>query len=78
MYGKTSPMYGKARTEGAGRPSLFDRKISVFDFNTETYTSYNSIREAAIALNVNVCSINKNLKVKNLIKVNIFLNYYNF
>jgi hypothetical protein len=72
---ETSPMYGKARPEGAGRPS---RKISVFDFNTETSTSYNSIREAAIALNVNVCSINKNLKVKNLIKVNIFLNYYNF
>src|SRR5205085_4658077 len=42
---------GQARLEGAGSPS---QAIEVTDIKNDTTTSYNSISEAAIALNINI------------------------
>jgi len=47
--GKNHPMYGKARPEGSGRLS---QKISVFDLLKNERTEYDSIREAAKALEI--------------------------
>jgi len=53
-------------------------KIEVFDKDTNQTTYYNSIREAAIALNCNHTSILYNIKyTKSRIKVGMCLNYYN-
>jgi dihydroorotate dehydrogenase len=62
MYGKTgenspmfnrtgekNPMFNQAIPEGAGRPS---QKIEVVDLQEKTTTYYNSINEAARALNL--------------------------
>jgi len=43
-------MYNKPRAEGAGRPS---NEIEVTDIKNNITTSYDSIREAAKALNIN-------------------------
>jgi hypothetical protein len=48
--GENHPMFGKCRAEGAGRPS---QAIEVLDLNTNQTTTYESIREAARALNIN-------------------------
>ena len=40
---------GKPRAEGSGKPS---QQIEVTDIKNNTTTSYNSISEAAIALNI--------------------------
>jgi group I intron endonuclease len=51
IKGKNHPMsmFGKARHEGAGKPS---QQIEVFDLKEKTTTSYNSMSEAARALNL--------------------------
>jgi hypothetical protein len=41
---------GQAKPAGSGMPS---QKIEVFDLQEKTTTSYNSIKEAARALNIN-------------------------
>ena len=46
--GENHPMYGKARPAGAGSPS---QQIEVTDLEEKTTTTYNSISEAARALN---------------------------
>jgi group I intron endonuclease len=48
--GENHPNHGKPRIEGAGSPS---QGIEVTDSTNNTTTSYNSIREAARALNIN-------------------------
>lgn len=46
--GENNPMYGKARPAGAGCPS---KQIEVTDLEEKTTTTYNSMSEAAKALN---------------------------
>jgi hypothetical protein len=48
IAGENHPNYGKPRYEGAGSPS---KVIEVFDNKTNQTTTYDSIREAARALN---------------------------
>jgi len=48
--GENNPNYGEPRPEGAGRPS---QKIEVIDNKNNQTTTYDSIREAAKALNIN-------------------------
>jgi hypothetical protein len=43
-------MYGQPKPQGSGMPS---QVIEVFDLEEKTSISYNSIREAARALNIN-------------------------
>jgi hypothetical protein len=47
--GENHPNYGKPRYEGAGIPS---QAIEVFDLKENITTFYNSMSEAAIALNI--------------------------
>jgi excinuclease UvrABC nuclease subunit len=47
--GENNPMYGQPKVKGSGRPSQL---IEVFDLEEKTTTSYNSIGEAARALNI--------------------------
>ena len=47
--GENNPNYGQPRTEGAGKPF---QQIEVTDIKNNTTTSYDSIREAARALNL--------------------------
>ena len=47
--GENNPNYGK-KVEGSGKPS---QVIEVSDIKNNTTTSYNSINEAARALNIN-------------------------
>jgi len=49
-------MHGKPKPEGAGSPS---QAIEVFDNKNNQTTTYDSIREAARALNINHTSIVK-------------------
>jgi hypothetical protein len=49
LSGDNHPNYGKPRPAGAVKPS---KVIEVFDLKENTTTYYNSIREAAIALNI--------------------------
>jgi hypothetical protein len=44
---------GKQRPVGAGKPSLFDKKISVLYIDNNETKTYDSIHEAARALNIN-------------------------
>jgi Fic family protein len=53
-----------SRAEGAGKLS---QKIEVFDLQENTTTTYNSLSEAARALNIPRSSIRKNLQSKNSI-----------
>jgi hypothetical protein len=53
--GKNNPMFGRARSEGAGSPP---QKIEVFDKETNKTTIFESISEAEIALNIPRSSIN--------------------
>jgi group I intron endonuclease len=48
--GENHPNFGKPRPEGAGSPA---QKIEVFDKETNKTTSYDSLGEAARALNIN-------------------------
>jgi len=52
--GEKNPRYGKKKPEGSGSPSI---KIKVFDILTDISTIYNSISEAAKALNCPSSSI---------------------
>jgi hypothetical protein len=56
--GENHPNYGKPRTEGAGTPA---QQIEVFDLDTNCTEkiTYNSIREAARALDINMSNIIK-------------------
>ncbi len=57
MYGRIGenhPRFGISKPEGAGRP---DQKIEVFDLNTNESTTYDSIRAAARALNIQKATI---------------------
>jgi group I intron endonuclease len=47
--GKNNPNFGKPRTPGSGKPS---KQIEVTDLEEKTTTTYNSISEAARALNI--------------------------
>jgi len=47
--GENNPNYGQPRTEGAGKPS---QQIEVTDSKNNTTTTYDSISEAARALNI--------------------------
>lgn len=49
LKGKKNPMYNKPKPEGAGRPS---QQVEVVDNNTNDKTTYNSMDEAARALNL--------------------------
>jgi group I intron endonuclease len=53
---ENNPNFGKPRAEGAGKPS---QSIEVFDLQEKTTTSYNSMSEAARALNINLTVIVK-------------------
>ena len=58
MFGKTGknhPRHGKPRPSGAGKPS---QQIEVTDYELNQTTTYNSMSEAAIALNLNKSVIN--------------------
>jgi hypothetical protein len=61
LTGKNNPMFGQPKPKGAGigRPS---QAIEVTDIKNNTTTTYDSIREAARALNINKSSIQTNLK----------------
>jgi hypothetical protein len=52
--GENNPMYNKPRADGAGNPS---QRIEVTDIKNNTTTSYNSMSEAARALNIYSCKI---------------------
>ena len=54
--GDNNPMYNKPRAKGAGVPSQI---IEVTDIKNNKTTSYNSIHEAARALNINHTNISK-------------------
>ena len=56
--GENNPMFGKARPEGAGSPSL---AIEVTDVKTNETTTYDSLSAAARALNINKSTIGKYL-----------------
>jgi len=79
MTGEKNPMYGKNHTDetktimseakkgqpkpkGSGNPS---QSIEVTDIKNNTIISYDSISEAARALNINESSIRSNLKSNN-------------
>jgi group I intron endonuclease len=47
--GEKNPNFGKPRTPGSGKPS---KQIEVTDLEEKTTTTYNSISEAARALNI--------------------------
>lgn len=47
--GENHPMYGKGRAKGSGRPT---QKIEVFDKKNNIKTIYDSMCEAARALNI--------------------------
>jgi len=58
MFGKTGenhPNFGESRPQGAGSPS---QQIEVTDITNNTTTSYDSMNEAARALNINKSVIN--------------------
>ena len=61
LTGENNPMFGQPKPKGAGigRPS---QAIEVTDIKNNTTTTYDSIREAARALNINKSSIQTNLK----------------
>ena len=69
---------GRPRPEGAGSPS---QQIEVTDIKNDTTTSYNSMSEAAHALNIHPAHIvmyfSRNQK-KNHIKVSILSISYNY
>jgi hypothetical protein len=52
--GENHPMYNKPKPSGSGSPS---QVIEVIDKKTNQTTTYDSIREAARALNINPSSI---------------------
>jgi group I intron endonuclease len=52
--GEKHPLYNKPRVEGSGRPS---QRLEVLDNLTNQKTVYNSMVEAALALNIRVSSI---------------------
>jgi group I intron endonuclease len=56
MSGENNPMFGKPKIEGSGKPS---QSIKVFDLKENTTTTYDSIREAARALNFDESCIRK-------------------
>jgi len=60
--GENNPMFNKPRAEGAGRPS---QAIEVTDIKNNTTTYYDSIREAAKALNIPHFTIIRNYIIKN-------------
>lgn len=62
---------GQQRSEGAGTPS---QQISVFDKNKNETTIYDSIREAARALDIPNSSIRRNLKTGSLYKFRYIFN----
>ena len=65
MYNKTgqsNPMYNKPKPEGAGRPS---QQVEVFDLEEKTTTTYNSMDEAARALNLPSYKIISNYILRN-------------
>lgn len=66
-------MYGKARAEGAGIPS---QKIEVFDKQTNMTTHYDSLSEAARALNLSSPKIISQYISRNQIKP--YKNRYTF
>ena len=51
-----NPMFDKPRAEGAGSPS---QSIEVFDIKNNTTNNYDSISEAARALNINQSIISR-------------------
>ena len=57
--GENNPMYNKPRPQGAGNPS---QVIEVTDITNNTTTSYDSIREAARALNIHKSVIDNYFK----------------
>lgn len=54
LTGQASPLYGRDKPEGSGRPS---QQISVIDKKTNQTTTYDSMREAARALDLPRSSI---------------------
>jgi hypothetical protein len=54
MSGENNHMFGKKRPQGAGSPA---QKIEVLDCETNETTIYDSMGEAARALNIRVSSI---------------------
>src|SRR5947209_15974274 len=76
--GEDNPNYGQ-KVEGSGKPS---QAIEVTDIKNNQTTTYNSINEAARALNIHHTSIvkyfSRNQKKKSLIKVIILLKSYNY
>ncbi len=54
--GEQHPMFGKPKPEGSGRPS---QQIEVLDLDTDSRISYDSIAEAARALNIHYTVISK-------------------
>lgn len=69
-------MFGKARPEGAGSPSL---KLEVLDLLTNERIEYESINAAALALGINRSAISLYFinNKKNLIKGDMFLKKFN-
>ena len=63
ITGENHPMYAKPKPEGAGRPS---QQIEVTDIKNNQTTTYDSIREAARALNCDSSAIRYYLKSKNI------------
>jgi len=63
ITGENHPMYGKPKPEGAGRPS---QQIEVTDIQNNQTTIYDSIREAARALNCDHSAIGYYFKSKNI------------
>ncbi len=49
LKGEKHPMFGKARTEGAGKPC---HPIEVIDIQNNVTNSFDSIHKASIALNI--------------------------
>jgi group I intron endonuclease len=54
--GEKNPMYGKARSQEAGKPA---HKIEVFDKETNKYFVFDSVNAAARALNMRQSSISR-------------------
>ena len=52
--GKKNPMFGKPKTIGTGKLA---QAIKVFDIEMNETTNYNSINEAAQALNIRQTSV---------------------
>jgi group I intron endonuclease len=63
--GENNPMYNKPRPEGAGKAS---QQIEVTDIKNNTTTCYNSISEAAKALNISSYIIISNYFLRNQTK----------